>query len=174
MSAAEQIPNAVAARRRKGPTPVYMRCEVDANGQGIFRPADIAARNAMRAKKIRVGKVYAVTVKEIRNPGFHRKAHALMTAVIDNVEEFSTYVRRRDEHKVLKRMQLQARLACDEIMIDGGFICFIPMSINFDDMEEAEFEALYNGLIEYIARKYWPGMTREAIEEIAAFASDAD
>ncbi|WP_428383611.1 hypothetical protein [Nevskia ramosa] len=167
------IATEVKARARKGPIPVYMRCELDAKGQGILRPADRASQELLRAKKIRVGMVYACQIKQIRNPGFHKKIHSLMRALIENVAAFESYDPIRDQHRALKRVQLEARLACDEVMIDGGFICFIPRSFNFDDMPEDEFAGVYKQVMDYIAKKYWPEMSELQIEELAAFAEES-
>lgn len=141
--------------------------------KGAIVPADAYALEALRKRRYSLGQLVSAELKAARNPQFFRKVHALATCVIENIEDFGHYSAHADEHEVLKRLQIEADLACDHIRIDGGFVCRIPRSLSFESMEEPEFADFYTKLCSYLAVKYWPDLDEAAIERMAQFSGEA-
>jgi len=97
-----------------------------------------------------------VTVKRPRSPRFHRAIHKLCGILADHVGAFEGL----SGHSVLKRIQLEANIECEEIAYVvpkfGTVVQKIPRSISFDDMDEAEFREFSSRLIDHVAANYWP------------------
>lgn len=76
-----------------------------------------------------------------------------------------------DAHQVLKRLQVEARVGCDELGIKipglGFAVQFIPRSLSFESMSEDEFRGVVRALCDHIARQYWPTMDAEQVERMA-------
>jgi hypothetical protein len=135
--------------------------------KGGFEPADGYSEGLLRARNYKMRDVVFAEIKKPRNPAFHRLAHAIGTICADNIEDFKGM----DPHKVIKRLQIESRLECDEIahMVKGYgmVISMIPRSISFESMDEDEFKELMTGLCDYIAESYWPECTGAEIENMA-------
>ena len=75
-----------------------------------------------------------------RNPKFNKLVHQLGQLVVQNIDAFSCL----DAHKAIKRLQIEGRIACDEIGVMvanfGMVIQFIPRSLSFESMDEAEYQ----------------------------------
>lgn len=134
--------------------------------------ADAYAMNVLAKRKYGIGQLVSADVKGARNPGFHRKAHALATLVIENVDEFSRYAAHADEHEVLKRLQIESDTCCDHIRLDKDLEYRIPQSLAFEDMDEPTFGVFYRRICNYISSRYWPDLDEFAIEELARFATE--
>jgi hypothetical protein len=75
-----------------------------------------------------------------------------------------------DAHMALKRLQLEANAACEEIMInDGGYevLVRIPKSLSFESLDEGEFNAAIKKICNHIVDRYWQTETPETIERMA-------
>lgn len=135
--------------------------------KGGFEPADGYSEGMLRARKYKMRDIVFAEIKKPRNPAFHRLAHAIGTLCAENIDDF----RGLDPHKVIKRLQIESRLECDEVahMVKGYgmVISLIPKSISFESMDEAEFKELMTGLCDFIAEEYWPTCTGEGIEKMA-------
>lgn len=81
--------------------------------KGGFQPADASTVSRLRARKMNVGELVFAELKRPRNPGFHRLAHALGTLFVQNIEALDAL----DSHTVLKRLQLESGIGCDEVMV---------------------------------------------------------
>jgi hypothetical protein len=46
----------------------------------------------------------------------------------------------------------------------------LPRSLSFESMDDGEFRTVFRGFAEYIARRYWPSMTPDQIEQLALAA----
>lgn len=135
--------------------------------KGGFTPADAYTAGRLRERKYKIGDIVAIDARKPRNPGFHRLAHQIGAMVAANIEEFSGM----GAHEVLKRLQLEARIGCDEIgyKLPGfGFVTqFIPRSLSFASMSEEEFRPIVRAFCEHIAREYWQNLSPEKVEEMA-------
>lgn len=133
---------------------------------GKFAPADDFAKHICRKRKYRVGDVLMVEIKQPRSYGQWKKAHKLATLLIENIDDFHGW----DEHRVLKRLQLETGAGCDDIPLKtecGTVLYRIPRSFNFAEMLEDEFQEIYAAFCKYIEQKYWPGLTPDQIEDMS-------
>lgn len=160
-------------RKRKRRHGLMLKCIRLPDGVGAFVPSDRYTQERLRKRRVTAGKHYAADLRESRNPAFFRKAHALATLVIENIPDFEMFVAHQDEHTVLKRLQLDSGLACEELMLDGGLIYKIPLSLAFDEMDEEEFTSLYTGLCAWIGKRYYGDLDASAVDDLAHFAGEA-
>jgi len=141
---------------------IYLRV-----GKGMLTPADSYSESQLRAKGYKIGDVVAASITKLRNQKFNRLVHRIGQLVVANIEAFSGL----DAHQAVKRLQIEGRIACDEIgiMVNGyGMVIqFIPRSLSFDTMDEAEFHEAAMGICRTIAERYWQTLTPEQVEEMA-------
>ena len=153
-----------AAARPKSRKPERLLLTV---GKGALLPGDGYTQMRLRQRGYKLGDILLADLRKPRNPGFHRLAHRLGTLVANNIEDFEGL----DGHQALKRLQWEARIACDSMEVRvagvGKAEVITPRSLSYASMDQSEFEAVMRQFSEYIARTYWPDMTAEAIEEMA-------
>lgn len=141
--------------------------------KGGFIPADGYTHMRLRERGYKMDDVVLADLVKPRNPGFHRLAHRLGQLAADNIDEFEGL----DGHAVLKRIQIEAGIACDEIPLKLpviGLITYrVPRSLSFTSMDEVEFKATIRAMSEYIAKTYWPNLSPEQIEEMAEAMPEA-
>ena len=156
-----------AARKAHKPEPVYLRVI-----QGGLVPADSYAQTQLRNKKFKIGDVVRCDVRKLRNQKFNRLVHRIGQLVAANIEAFSGL----DAHTCIKRLQIEGRIACDEIGIMvqgyGMVIQFIPRSMSFESMDEAEYHDCAKRICRLIAERYWPNLEPLQIEEMAGAMVD--
>ena len=156
-----------ATRKAHKHEPVYLRVI-----QGGLVPADSYAQTQLRNKKFKIGDVVRCDVRKLRNQKFNRLVHRIGQLVAENIEAFSGL----DAHTCIKRLQIEGRIACDEIGIMvqgyGMVIQFIPRSMSFDSMDEAEYHDCAKRICRLIAERYWPNLEPLQIEEMAGAMVD--
>ena len=135
--------------------------------KGGFEPADRYAEAQLRNKKFKIGDVVRCDVRKLRNQKFNRLVHRIGQLVAANIEAFSGL----DAHTCIKRLQIEGRIACDEIGIMvqgyGMVIQFIPRSMSFDSMDQAEYHDCAKRICRLIAERYWQGLAPDQIAEMA-------
>ena len=135
--------------------------------KGGFAPADAYTARKLRDRKYSRGDIVAGTISKPRNPKFWRLAHGLGALVAENIESFSGM----DAHRVLKRLQREALIACDEFafMVPGcGMVTqYTPRSLSFESMSEEEFSSVYETMCKWIVQNYWPSENTERLTEMA-------
>ena len=134
--------------------------------KGCLTPADSLSEARLRAKGYAIGDIVFAEIRKPRNPGYHRLAHALGQIVADNLDEFEGM----DSHATIKRLQLEAGVACESIAykVNGmSIVQSIPLSLSFESMDQSEFESVFMGICRHLAKAYWPSATAD---EIAAMA----
>ena len=140
--------------------------------KGGFEPADRYAEAQLRNKKFKIGDVVRCDVRKLRNQKFNRLVHRIGQLVAANIEAFSGL----DAHTCIKRLQIEGRIACDEIGIMvqgyGMVIQFIPRSMSFESMDEAEYHDCAKRICRLIAERYWPNLEPLQIEEMAGVMVD--
>lgn len=141
--------------------------------KGAFLPADQTTLKRLRDKKFSTGDIVFVEFRKPRNPKFHRLAHALGRLICENIAAFEDL----DPHKVLKRLQIEARVGCEEmaIYVPGVGMCLhlTPKSLSFESMDEGEFHEVMQGFCRHISKVYWPSLSAEQIESMAACMVEA-
>jgi hypothetical protein len=135
--------------------------------KGALVPADGYTVRMLRERGFKIGDVVAVDMTKPRSPGFWRLAHQLGTFVAANIDEFAGM----GPHDVLKRLQFEARIECDETDIElpgiGVFKARKPRSLAFESMDQAAFFDVLKRMCHHIASTYWPHLTAEQVQETA-------
>lgn len=142
---------------------------------GALVPDHPIDRRSMKERKFHVGRQLRATLREDRNPGFWRKAHVLGGWLADNVEAFAGL----DMHTALKRLQERSGVGCETVEYDipgvGKLTRTEAQSLNFSDMDEGEFNTLWDGgtgdggWIGWLRANVFGGLdaaSREEVEEI--------
>jgi len=135
--------------------------------KGMFRPADSYTAYRLRARNYRDGDLIGCVCKKPNNPKFNRLIHRIGQLCAENIEAFHGM----DAHVVLKRLQWEANVACEEVgvVVPGIGLAMMrfPLSWAFDTMDDGERHEAARALCRHIAEKYWPDMSPVAIEEMA-------
>lgn len=136
--------------------------------KGALVPSDDFAAERLRQRGYHLGDELSAELRKARNPRFNRLVHQLGQLLIQNVEAFALYT---DAHKVLKRLQIEADIACDHVAIlvpNLGMVeQRIPLSLSFETMEEGAFKQVHAAFCKHIAATYWPDLKPEQIEEMS-------
>lgn len=176
---------------RSKPVPVFMRVI-----QGGFVPADAYAEQQLRDKKFKIGDIVKVFVRKLRNGKFNRKVHRIGKLCVTHIDEF----RHMDAHSVIKRIQLEGNIYCDEMAIkpsvagmsipkqiismlepilnafglklteDGLLIVRYPQSLSYESMDQADYEDAAKKICRYLSENYLHGLEEWQIEELAESA----
>lgn len=137
---------------------------------GGFFPADNWTNERIRLKGYKSGDLTAHNIKKHRKYWHHKKVHKFCVLLSRNVDEFKNI----DAHNILKRIQLEADIYCEHIMLKmpqfGPVEYRQAVSISFDSLDQGEFEDLFKQLCDYVAEKYWPDMNKEQVERMADMA----
>ena len=135
------------------------------SGRKCLMPADRQTEAELNSwdKRVRAGELRCP-----RNPKFHRLAHAIGGLAADNLDEFEGM----DGHAVLKRLQIESGIGCDEMAVMLGkrpTIYRVPRSLSFSSMGEDEFKDLMRGLCAHLCKAYWSGTD---VDEVLAMANE--
>ena len=140
--------------------------------KGGFVPADNYTADRLRAKGYNIGDELNAVLTKARSPKFNRLVHAFGKIVSENIPMFEGM----DSHRVLKRVQIEAKIECDEVLLYaegvGSFIQFLPRSLSFSAMDEGRFKELFVAMCRHIAKTYWKDRTTEQIEAMAEVMVD--
>jgi len=136
-------------------------------------PADSWAASQLQEKRFHNGDIVAAQLWKLNNPGFHRLIHRIGQLCASNIEAFEGM----DAHRVIKRIQLEGNICCEEIagVLPGtGAVTWrIPQSISFDSMDDSERHELAISMCRHVAARYWNTLTAEQIEQMAeSFVND--
>ena len=135
--------------------------------KGALVPADPYAASKLRERGYHIDDLLAADLTKPRNPKFNRLVHKLGQLVVANIDAFSGL----DAHIAIKRLQIEGKVACDEIGIlvpnYGTVIQLIPRSLSFQSMDEGEYQEAARGISRTIAERYWPNLDPETIERMA-------
>lgn len=141
--------------------------------KGGFAPADGYTSKRLRERNYAIGEIVAGQITKPRNPKFWRLAHGLGTLVAENIDSFGGM----DAHKVLKRLQREALIECEEFVFKvancGMVTQYIPRSLSFESMSEEVFSDVYARMCQHIVREYWPSETTDRIAEMAQMMESA-
>ena len=134
------------------------------DGRRMLMPSD--SRSEQVASNWRPGETLAGELRKPRNPRFHRLMHAIGGLAAENLDEFEGM----DGHQVLKRLQIESGIGCDEMAVMMGKrpeIVRIPQSLSFASMSQDKFKEVSTGLCNHLVSRYWPDTTVEEIEQMA-------
>ncbi len=134
---------------------------------GHFEPADSYTVRRLREKRYRVGELVHGPLNRPRNPRFHRLAHAFGALVAEHLDAFDGL----DAHAVLKRIQLEGNIACEEIAINlpevGPCTYRVPESLSYQSMDQGRFHEVFRAMCRYVAQTYWPELDEDQIRHMA-------
>lgn len=122
---------------------------------GVLTPADHESAEVMQ--KVSDGGTIILEYKPKRNYQFHKKMFALLKLILSNTDKYENMT------DLLTEMKLKAGHYQEHITTKGNVI-YVPKSIAFDEMDEAEFSQLYSKFID-IAMKDFVKMNRVEIEK---------
>ncbi|AXF52408.1 MAG: protein of unknown function DUF1367 [Caudoviricetes sp.] len=132
-----------------------MKIQVVKNLNGTLKPAYDSDYESF--KKIPLNEIIEIEYKKQRNIKFHRKLFSLLNLAYSNQNIFDN----------LEDMRYCLMLECNlsEIKVNKltGEMFKIPKSLQFNKMDEIEFNEVYNTLKQYICD--WLGVTNEQINE---------
>lgn len=125
--------------------------------------------DARKKRRLKLGSVYEVTIKESRNPRFHRKYMAMLSLAWEYLPELYQ-VKFGDRENFRYLSEIRAGF-CDLIFDPvSNMATFKAKSIAFDKMSEDEFEKLYNAVLNVILRDYVPkDISGELIDKLKWF-----
>ncbi len=148
--------------RKHRPERLALRIE-----KGCLVPADTFSTARLRARGYKRGDLVFAELKKPRSPGFHRLAHKLGMLCAENIADFNGM----DAHAVLKRLQWEANIGCEEVgvMVPGVGLALMrfPRSLSYESMEQGEFRQIVAAFCQFIADKYWPSLRPAQIEHMA-------
>lgn len=136
--------------------------------KGCLVPLDDRAKMLLRSRGYAVGDVVTADLRKERNGRYHRLVFALGNVVAENIEAFEGM----GAHSVLKKLQLESEAGCERkgVSLPGVGACtvIVPRSLSYQEMDETEFQAVSKMLCAHVAKAYWPTMSAEDVERMAA------
>lgn len=130
-------------------------------------PADESTVEFMRTAHFRLGDRVTCEITMVRSPVFFRAIHKLARMLINNTDTFHG----KREHDVIKRLQSESAVWCDVYRVDQegsdepALLLYVPKSVAFGSMDEAEFRAGFDLIADYVAATYWPGFDLSLLDE---------
>ena len=97
-------------------------------------------------KKLKMGEVYSCEIKLARNYEFHKKFYALCKMGFGNSKEKFIKAPNLD---IYRKYAIIRSGFVDLIQTQGGIIPF-AQSIAFENMDEAKFEEVYYGVLDFV------------------------
>ena len=79
--------------------------------KGSLVPADPVQAAKLRDRRYHMNDLVLADITKPRNPKFNKLVHQLGQLVVQKIDAFSCL----DAHKAIKRLQIEGRIACDEI-----------------------------------------------------------
>ena len=121
-------------------------------------------------RKLKRGATYEVNIKQVRNPMFNRKFHAMIRV---GWEYLTEQQQEGFKHNIdYFRYHLEIESGFCDMVYDcvAQKVTYIPKSTAFDAMDEQTFERVYNGVRDLLIRRF-VGAANEAnfINEIKWF-----
>lgn len=140
--------------------------------KGGFQPASQVAIDTLKERGYKVGDLVFADFSKPRNPGFHRLVHALGNLCVENLDAFEGM----QAHAVLKRLQIEADVECDEIALNypgiGPCVYKTPRSLSYESMSQEVFHEAYMGFCRHLAKVYWQDLDAEGVAEMVELMPD--
>lgn len=123
-------------------------------------------------KKLPKGQPLRVKITRVRNVQFHRKLFALLNYLFDIWEPDADAIGEKNFDRFRGDIIILAGFYVQHIRIDGS-VRVEPQSISFANMDQDEFDRLYEKVIDvgvkYVARNYTGDELRRVMDQIEAF-----
>ncbi len=112
--------------------------------------------------KIKQGETLRAVLTKPRNSKHHRKFFAMLTLVFEN----------QDRYDVLEDLLTEVKLRVghySEHLTVKGVVIYIPKSISFDEMDQLEFDGIYQKAINCCLKYFIKPDNEELINQIVRF-----
>lgn len=120
-------------------------------------PTDEESQDALR--KMHEGQIVAVEAKRARNHLQHKKFFALLKIAFDNQQtDFGSV------EELRKALLIGAGYTEPQRRLNGEIV-LVAKSMSYHNMPKAEFEEMYDKVMDLICVHVMPGMDREALED---------
>lgn len=134
---------------------------------GVLAPIDPQA--AEYIAKLKTGAAVRATVKQQRNPRFHRKFFALLNLAFDAWEPATNTYKGQVVSKNFD--QFRNDIVClagfYEMAVNlKGETRLTAKSISFANMDQAEFDALYNATVDVVLKHILTTYDRAALDDV--------
>lgn len=129
--------------------PVYLQVQKMADPEtgeliGCLVPSSWADQNILRERKYKTGDRLRATLTHPRNSKFHRLVHQLGVLVGENIEGFEGM----SAHTIIKRLQSDAGIFCEQKKIDAGPVVDAVLAAVAEMLGDAAAMILSAGLAE--------------------------
>jgi hypothetical protein len=165
----------VLPRKVEAPTIMLevVRAKSVAPLEGVLVPIDDSYKQDMRDRQYKVGDFLSATLRKQRSARNNRIVHKFGALLAEHLDTFEGMA----AHAVLKRLQWEANVGCDEMAVDvptiGMMTVRYPKSLAFELMDEGEFMEIFLRFCQYVERRYWPGLNVYQIEEMESLMRKA-
>ena len=125
---------------------------------GSLRPVDEHAEGVLRS--LGQGEIVTVELRKVRNVQHHRLFWALMSLVWEQLDH--------EEYPDVEDLVVRVKIATghrQRIELEGGMVAFVPKSISFAKMDQAEFNLFFDRCCDWVAANVLPGVTREDLRQ---------
>lgn len=106
-------------------------------------PSSRSEFDKMQECKLKLGEYYEVEIKKKRNYQFHKKLFALIAITFENQEQFQLQDDLR-EYLTIKAGFYR------KVLMPNGYEQIKPKSISFSNMDEVEFNELYDRFVSQV------------------------
>ena len=124
---------------------------------GKLVPTNEAADDALRA--ISNGKIVEVTIKQPRNPRRLRLYWALCNLVCENSDRFESREQVSDHLKI-------ALGHCDTFVTGKGQVGYVPKSISFAKLSEADFVQFFDRAVNAVCKHFLQGSHPKEVHDV--------
>ena len=120
-----------------------------------FKPLSDSDKRAL--DRFGINEVFEIDVKKARNYEHHKKFFALLNLAFQNQEKYKNF-------KHFRALITMKSGHYEEIKTEKGII-YLPTSISFSNMDQIEFDKLYDDVCDIIINEVIPGITKEEIQD---------
>lgn len=121
----------------------------------------MSEQDADRLKRFKIGEPFRVDAKKPRNGKHHRLGFSMLQWVFDNQDRFDVF------EDFLVEMKLRTGHYREHITL-RGVICYVPMSLAFENMDEVEWGEWRQKAINAILKHFMPNMSAPEFEHALA------
>ena len=111
-------------------------------------------------KRLKNGDEFVINVKLNRNPGFHRKAFALLNMIYHSQDKFDNFDLFRGWLTMKSGYVITGQAP-------NGTPLFLPESLSFESMPQEKFERWYSSVIDVAIAEY--GLNKDVLNNIIGF-----
>ena len=116
-------------------------------------------------RKLKRGAVYEITVKEMRNPKFHRLYFSLINLSWEYLSEPQRAFFKEDVNAFRKTVEVAAGHFEPVYSVARQSWLEMPKSIAFDKLSESDFHDLYERVKDVIYQTFIPNVNKEEFEQ---------